>query len=327
MNKKVSILSPCYNVEKHINKFIESILMQNYQPIELIMVDDGSTDSTGDKILSYSDILNKHGIKLKYLKKENGGLASAIAYGLKHVEGDYLIWPDPDDFLLKNSIQVRVNYFEEHPDCGLLRCNGYVYNEKDLVQPKSKVSKLKRNTYLRDFVSFIVPWCPGCYMVRMEVFDDVNPNRELYLYKYGQDIQMILPVVAKYECEYLDELVYGYVIYKNSMSHSIRGYDQHLKKLSEYNECVRETLKLISGCTDEYFSLNCRFIQKQKCRFAWQYKKYSDLELYLDEIKKRKEMDLELYIMKFMPYNRISRFFVRCANFITNRINLFKSGN
>lgn len=322
MNKKVSILTPCYNSEKYIDDFIKSILIQDYSPMELIMVDDGSVDKTAEKIKSYEKALKEKGIELKYFYKENGGAASAVAVGLKYVSGEYLIWPDSDDFLLKDSIKIRAAYMDSHPECNFLRCNGYVFDEANYEKPKTVISKLNRSTNLADFVNFIVPWCPGCYMVRMSAFDKANPGRKIYISKCGQNIQMMLPMAFKYPCEYLDKYVYGYVNHENSVSHSIRGYEQHIAKLSEYNEVVRQTFSLIPENTDKYFAMNCVFTLKQKLRIAWQYKKYDDLKYYFKEIKKDGKVDAEVLIMKTMPYNSFSKFLARCCAYVRNRISI-----
>jgi transcription elongation factor Elf1 len=109
---------------------------------------------------------------------------------------------------------------ECHPDCGIVRSNGYIYDEKNTSKPIGEISKRKktRNT-LEDFVKFIVPWCPGCYMIRMAALDHVNPERKIFCSVCGQNIQMLLPLVSVYPCHYLDAFLFGYVIHEKSHSH------------------------------------------------------------------------------------------------------------
>lgn len=90
---KISVIIPLYNAEKYIAKCIESILRQTYKNFELIIVDDGSTDN------SYDRVKNFHDDRIVYLSKENGGVASARNMGLDHARGAYCVFVDADDEL------------------------------------------------------------------------------------------------------------------------------------------------------------------------------------------------------------------------------------
>ena len=105
----VSIITPCYNVEKTIKKYLESILNQTYKNLELIFIDDGSTDETEKIIKEYINEFEQNKIKVKYVYQENAGLGGAINTGLKLVTGGFLCWADPDDFFMPESIEKRLN--------------------------------------------------------------------------------------------------------------------------------------------------------------------------------------------------------------------------
>lgn len=312
--KKVSVLSPCYNVAKCLPTFLDSIIAQDYQPIELILVDDGSTDDTAKIIEDYKPKFVKNNIELKYIFKENGGQASAVALGIKEVTGEYLIWPDSDDFLLKNSILRRVEYMESHPDCGFLRTNGYTYHENDLQNPIAKISKMKRTVTLEDYMNFIVPWCPGCYMVRMSCFDRTNPDRIIAVSHAGQNIQMILPIVHRYPCHYLDECLYGYVIHPKSHSHSINTYEKNKQHLKNLQSCVEDTLKVINDDTAEYSEISKKFFRFSNYRTAWQYGEKDEMRRYENDLRDRREFKTEAYIMKYMKKSAVSDFLIRAVS-------------
>lgn len=309
--KKVSILSPCYNVAKYLPKYLDSIIAQNYSPIELILVNDGSTDNTAEVIDGYRERLTENNIELKYIFKENGGQASAVALGIKEVTGEYLIWPDSDDFLLPDSIIKRVEYLNEHPNCGIVRSNGYVYNENELTRSIAPISKLNRTTYIEDFVSFSVPWCPGCYMVRMSSFDKANPERKIPISSAGQNIQMLLPMVFYYPCHYLDEYLFGYVIHSNSHSHSINTYEKsnaHLKKLKS---CVEDTLDVINDDTSKYLDLNRKFFRSSFYRNAWNFGEKAEMQKFESELRENNEFNIEHLIMKRFKKTSFSNLAVR----------------
>lgn len=109
----VSIIIPCYNGEKFINRCLNSILEQSYLDMEIIIIDDGSTDDSKQLIQKWKNIFSKKNIEIKYIYQNNKGPASAINTGLKYIEGKYLSLLDVDDIFLENSIYERVNFLEK----------------------------------------------------------------------------------------------------------------------------------------------------------------------------------------------------------------------
>ena len=92
---KFSIIVPIYNVEQYLEKCLESIIGQTYKNIEIILINDGSKDNS-DEICKKFKKIDK---RIKYVKKENGGLSSARNEGMKYASGDYLIFVDSDDYI------------------------------------------------------------------------------------------------------------------------------------------------------------------------------------------------------------------------------------
>lgn len=86
MEEVISVIIPCYNVEKYIDRCMESVLNQTYRELEIILVDDGSTDRTGNICDRYSQI----DARVKVIHKENRGLSSARNAGLDICQGDYI---------------------------------------------------------------------------------------------------------------------------------------------------------------------------------------------------------------------------------------------
>ena len=95
--KKLSCIIPVYNVENYIEKCISSIEKQYCDEIEIIVVNDGSTDKSIEKIIKYSNI--------KIINKKNGGLSSARNEGIKAAKGEYIWFIDGDDYIEENSIR------------------------------------------------------------------------------------------------------------------------------------------------------------------------------------------------------------------------------
>lgn len=100
---KVSIIVPIYNVEKYLERCINSLIGQTLDDIQIILVNDGSTDSSGEIAKEYAI---KHQDKIMYLEKENGGLSDARNYGLPYATGEYIAFLDSDDYIDKEAYKA-----------------------------------------------------------------------------------------------------------------------------------------------------------------------------------------------------------------------------
>lgn len=109
MNPKVSIIVPIYNAEKYLNRCITSILEQTYKNIELILINDGSTDSS-EKIILQMQEENKDIIK--YYKQENKGVSETRNYGITIATGEYIMFIDNDDYIDNDYVEQYVNVAE-----------------------------------------------------------------------------------------------------------------------------------------------------------------------------------------------------------------------
>lgn len=132
---KVSIIIPVYNSEHFIKDTLDSVFKQTYKDFEVIVVDDGSTDST------YS-LLKRYGNRIVLLRKQNGGPASARNLGIKHSTGKYICFLDSDDLWTPNKLQDQVNYMNVN-NCGLLYTDVKVFRTKNNI--KYTIGTLKCN--------------------------------------------------------------------------------------------------------------------------------------------------------------------------------------
>ena len=102
MNDLISIIVPVYNVEKYIEKSISSVCMQTYSNIEIILVNDGSTDNSGE----ICNQLAQQDTRIRVFHKKNGGVSSARNLALAHATGDYIGFVDPDDYIDASMFEV-----------------------------------------------------------------------------------------------------------------------------------------------------------------------------------------------------------------------------
>lgn len=106
--KKISVIIPIYNVEKFLRECIDSVINQTYKNLEIILVNDGSTDSSG----KICDEYKEKDFRIKVIHKQNGGLSSSRNAGLEIATGDYLMFCDSDDYFLPNSCKILLNEIE-----------------------------------------------------------------------------------------------------------------------------------------------------------------------------------------------------------------------
>lgn len=147
-SKLISVIIPVYNAEKTISKCVDSVLCQTYQNFEIILVDDGSYDNSGNVCKEYS----RHDIRIRYIRKENGGVSSARNLGIDEAKGEYVTFVDSDDWieedslynLLLSAIESGADYIIPRSRGVFCKANGdfekYVYNKDDFDLIVSKDS-------------------------------------------------------------------------------------------------------------------------------------------------------------------------------------------
>ena len=138
---KVSIIVPVYNVEKYIEKCLESLVNQTLEDIEIIVVNDGTKDNSKEKILQY---IEKYPQKIVYLEKENGGLSDARNYGLPVAKGEYIAFLDSDDYIEKNMYEEMYKKAKEE-NSDMVECDflwEYLNSEKKVIKQKKDIGKI-----------------------------------------------------------------------------------------------------------------------------------------------------------------------------------------
>lgn len=252
----VSVCAPFYNVAPFSARFFDSLLSQTYDNLELILVNDGSTDNTDDVIKSYIPQLEERGYKVRYIVQENAGLPGAINRALKEVNGVYLIWPDPDDWITPDSIMCRVRFLESHPHVAFVRGSVELIREKDQVSEGYAYARVEHPCRMENFFEELLNdktyTMPVANMIRMSCLLEQYPAREIYVHrKGGQNYQLMFPIAARYECWQIPELVGYYSVRDNSHSH-INDYNYRKELISAYEKTALATLSIIPEMERKY---------------------------------------------------------------------------
>lgn len=198
MKNKVSIIIPVYNGEKYIKFAIQSALDQTYKNIEIIVVNDGSYDNT-------EKICKSFGSKICYYKKNNGGVSSALNFGISKMKGNYFSWLSHDDLYNINKIDKQINYIKKNNLHDMILYSDYeLINESgnhisNIVFDKQIINKKPEYTLLRGFVNGITMLIPKKAFEVIGVFDE---NR-----KCSQDYDLWRKMIQTYKFVHMPEIL------------------------------------------------------------------------------------------------------------------------
>lgn len=329
----VSIITPCYNGETFLHRYFEGILAQTYKNIEVIFVNDGSIDKTEEIALSYGEKLKERGYKFIYIYQENAGQAAAINKGLKIFQGDYLTWPDSDDWMDSQCIKKEVEYLLQNQDIKIVLCKvAYVNEKKDILRYAER--KNKQNGWIfEDLINVKdIYFAAGAYMVSSKEFLETNPERYIYEGKGGQNWQMILPICHKYKCGFIDEKLYNIFVRTNSHSRTKYNYEQAINRENDLETILIETINKIHMSIEEKikYQENVKKIYiEKKFLVSYNFNKKSEIKSYYNQLLRygkpcyrfRKKYFLsrhQVLRLIYKVFSSVSRIFIKILKRIKN---------
>lgn len=251
---KVSIIIPCYNGVSTIAQAIRGVLNQTYRPVELILVNDGSTDDSENIITSMEKEIKGSGVEFHYCPQKNIGLGGAINTGLKKVTGEYLAWCDADDELISDSIEKRVKFLKDHPDYGSVSSNAIQFKSNGMKDKLLELATtdITTNSDCNQFLPMLMGrslYCAGCHLVRISTFCESHGGMDIYPARHGQNWQMLLPVYYTSKHGFINEPLYKYRVDENSMSSQVVAMPlkEYYRRQREYVLIVRKTLEQVKS--------------------------------------------------------------------------------
>lgn len=251
----VSVIIPCYNGEKYVPRILESILGQDYPYIEVIIVDDCSTDLSYKIACSYKVKFEDAGYKLIVIKQDNNkGAAAAINIGLQIYSGEYLLWMDCDDIMLPDNVSLKVKFLEGHKEVGFVLGQGILVDETNLNKP---IGYLKREPEEPDnlFEDLIkehnVVFGPGVIGCRRSAIETAIPSNHIYESREGQNWQLMLPLAYMFKCGYINRPVFKCVIHNDSHSRRQRTYQGIINRYYGFTDLLTYTIERIPTITSD----------------------------------------------------------------------------
>ena len=249
----VSVVIPVYNSEKFLEECLDSILAQTYQNIEIIAVDDGSTDSSPDILERYSD-------KINIISQKNQGLASALNLGISKMKGDWFKWFSPDDVMYSNTIEILINEAKNPPSTIL-------YSNWNIIDETGNILREFHESNYNELSEYD-------FNVRLLDGQQINVNTTLipaiFLKKYGIR-ELDEPVAIDYDFFLRSALLHGarfhlipqplvkYRIHTGQLSH------KNISKTLDYiQEIKKEILIQLSDKYQKKYANELQLYQKTK---------------------------------------------------------------
>ena len=263
----LSVLVAIYNVGNYLNKCIDSVLCQSYRDLEIILVDDGSTDASGKICDSYLT-----DDRVKVVHQDNRGLVAARKAGLKRAKGEYIAFVDGDDYLLPDMYEVLMRELVKS-QADLITCGYYEMRDgkicKSVTQFPNKCIELtnenKKIAFLQDHVfgtdmNYYIPVTVWSKIYKSELIKKAYFNVPDYL-RVGEDnINMVYCVKLAQRIQLLPSALYAYNLFENSMAHhfdceSIAEYTQLSYEMIEACEYTKSA-KYHVVCQNFLFQVN-----------------------------------------------------------------------
>lgn len=260
---KISIIVPVYNTASYLNKCIDSLLHQTMKDIEIILINDGSTDNSKNIIDQYNDK------RIVFVDKKNSGIGATRNLGINRAKGEYLAFIDSDDYVSKKFCEIMYNKAVSS-DCDIVICDYYEDNNGFMPIKFSnfKETSLKDNPTLINSINL----GPCNKIFRRSLFDNKD-NRFVENLKYED-----APLVCKLLCEAnkigkVNEFLHHYVIHNNSQT-TIRDnrifdilniVDIIYNTLKKYDHLKNESLNLIVMIITDY-TIQQKYIDSSKIR-------------------------------------------------------------
>lgn len=283
MNPIVSIIVPVYNVEDYLKICLDSIINQTYKNLEIILVNDGSTDRSGKICDEYSKVENRIFVK----HNENHGVSYSRNYGINLAKGKYLMFIDSDDSIKPTYVEKMVSAIEEQENIDLVICRyeNIYYNYKNEIVVNNK--ELTGN-YAKDLIKLYFSSCgPYVKLFKTEIITKWNIH-------FPEDISFSEDRIFNYEYvkhirrySFIDEVLYSYS-HKNenslSKSRSYKSYNDAIKVLKAekifLNEIRAENKDIIlTNSAISYLSMFSKLAENK-------YNSYSLFLIRVKEIKK-----------------------------------------
>ena len=257
MGDLITIIVPIYKVEKYLRKCIDSIISQSYSNLEIILIDDGSPDRSGEICDEYS----KNDSRIKEKKKKNGGVSSARDAGLDIMSGKYLTFVDPDDYIEKDMVKKLYEWVKEYEAdisiCGVID-NDENYNILRRTKGKNILVLNRENTFkelMEEYYFNSVCWGK---LYKSDLWNNIRFNENT---KIAEDLEVLFKIFRKVNKTIVNtrEFYYNW-LYRNKSATKV-GYNEDWKKEIDMTKNILNFIELkypniVNSAIKRYIRIN-----------------------------------------------------------------------
>lgn len=197
MSDLVSVIIPVFNGSAFLGEAIESVLKQTYEVIEIIVVDDGSTDASANVAQSFGD-------RLAYHYQENRGVAAALNRGVRASRGQYVAWLSHDDVFMPQKLQLQIDHLAQHPEYRACYSDFYIIDANGKVLKEIETPWYPRQTAIWQLFGRM--YINGSSMlIERACFEDVGFFNEAL--RYSQDLDMWMRMLLSFDIGRVPEML------------------------------------------------------------------------------------------------------------------------
>ena len=311
---KISVIVPVYKAEAYLHRCVDSLLAQTFTDFEVLLVDDGSPDRSGEICDEYA----RKDRRVRVFHKENGGVSSARQCGMDHAQGEYTIHADPDDWVDPTMLEELYRKAKEE-DADMVICDYFVEERKKTKRIIQKPSALDHNVVLEELFQQLHGSCCN-KLVRRACYKEFGVKFPEEL-SFCEDLLVnTCLLLHKIKVAYLSKAFYHYDQYTNINSLVHRPFNVMLKQEKDFASSLRNELPW-----GIYKKLHPYLLRNQAETMLYHSKSdlkdflnnYSELKGLLHKIKSSKSRKIGLWIaFNISPF--VARCLYECRCFIKN---------
>ena len=323
---KYTVIIPIYNMEKYLDECILSVVNQHRKDIELILINDGSTDDSLNICKKYK----KEYDYIRIIDKSNSGITDTIARGIKESKGEYTCFIDADDFISNDFFNIIDNNIDEKIDIIMFNHIRYYRKSEILVKQNMldygivdthNLNKIKYNYFSNYNRYTLYRWDK---VIKTSILKENITTMDVYPTYLEDHIISLLNLIKANTILYIDDYLYYYRVRKNSVSHTIN------ERIFEDWNIVYSKVKQI--CSENNYSKEAtssmnRYFLYQYCRYSLKSKKeHRNIKISIDDIRKTKGKEKKIILILYklrlkLVYNIIIR--IKARKEIKNDKELF----
>lgn len=246
----VSVVIPTYNRAGLIAQSIRSALAQTHRNLEIIVVDDGSTDNTKEVVASF-------GPSIQYFYKANSGPSPTRNLGIQKAKGEYVAFLDSDDLWEPTKIEKQLRCFEQNPQAAMVSTNYRLIDLQGRIikDPGSKPGYIPSDFIVKDMLQIKFPFATPAFVIRKSVLEKIGAFNENL--KISEDLDLLIRIGVNYQIGYVDEVLVSVRMHDNHLMRETPRYQVWLDSvhvLESHQDAIRKRLPDMNKYLANFYS-------------------------------------------------------------------------